>query len=300
VFSKNELVKVALQKSFGEVHIDNLESTLNQFVENGLLQAVNKQNFTTKEAIDFEEKILNTVKAGKNMLEPLLTSSEAEKKLAVSSLTQGEKEACQLIVSTRDRFVMIQGYAGTGKTTMTKTAIDTLNQVQQMTGNNLEIIAVAPTHQAVKEMKALGIKAQTLKSFLIENEQELRLTPQSLVLLDESSMVCNRESERLFSQIHTAGARGVLLGDIAQHQSIESGKPSALLLKEGSIEAAWMSDIVRQQVIAYREAVETLVKGNTDLSLTQLSRLPLPPIERKGGHIYQQLKSSKEHWLKDI
>jgi ATP-dependent exoDNAse (exonuclease V) alpha subunit len=108
----------------------------------------------------------------------------------------------EAITTTSDQFIMIQGYAGTGKTTMTRSAIDTIKHAQSMTHEEVELIAVAPTHQAVKEMRALGIEAQTLKSFLIEQEQEPTLSKKTLVLLDESSMVSNRDCANLMQKIH--------------------------------------------------------------------------------------------------
>lgn len=292
VFSKTQVLEVAIQKALGVVGIDNLASTLNQYMDDGLLQASNNHWLTTNEAIACEKNIISTVIAGQKMVNPLITPMEAEEKLKHTNLTQGQKEACELIATTNDRFVMIQGYAGTGKTTMTRTVINAIKQVKDMANGDIDIIAVAPTHQAVKEMKDLGVKAQTLKSFLIENQQHPMLSQNCLILLDESSMVSNRDSERLIKLIHEMGARGVLLGDIAQHQSIESGKPSALLMKTGSIQVAWMSDIVRQQVVPYRQAIETLVKGDTNSALNQLSILPLPDIGRQGRDIFNQIKSS--------
>ncbi|HAU0358767.1 TPA: AAA family ATPase, partial [Legionella pneumophila] len=208
-------------------------------------------------------------------------------------LTKGQKEACELITTTTDQFIMIQGYAGTGKTTMTRSAIDTIRHVQSMTHEEVKLIAVAPTHQAVKEMRALGIEAQTLKSFLIEQEQEATLSKETLVLLDESSMVSNRDCASLIQKIHDSGARCAMLGDISQHQSIESGKPSKILIQEGSIKVACMDDLVRQQVIEYKKAIETLITGDIDKALAQLANQPLDSITRtKADSPYYNMTSS--------
>ncbi|MDP3267676.1 MAG: AAA family ATPase, partial [Legionella sp.] len=248
---------------------------------------------TTKEAVVFEESIVNTVKAGRDTLKPLISSNEAFQKLEDASLTKGQKEACKLITTTTDQFIMIQGYAGTGKTTMTRSAIDTILFAKSMVSESIDIIAVAPTHQAVKEMRALGLQAQTLKSFLIGQEQESTLTRDSLVLLDESSMVSNRDCANLVQKIQASGARCALLGDISQHQSIESGKPSKILMQEGSIRVACMDDLVRQQVVGYKKAIETLIRGDTDNALVQLAHLPLVAIERnKADSPYHKINSS--------
>ncbi|MFT4058948.1 MAG: conjugative transfer relaxase/helicase TraI [Legionella sp.] len=292
-FKRSELLKVAIQKAIGRTDYDALTHQLDYLIERGELIAGGNEFLTTKEAVFFEESILSTVKSGINTLKPLMKEEEARNQLASARLTKGQKEACGLITTTSDQFIMIQGYAGTGKTTMNKTTIDTVHHVRSMTQEELRIIAVAPTHQAVKEMRALGIEAQTLKSFLIAQDQELTLSPNSLVLLDESSMVSNRDCARLVQQISDSGARCVLLGDVSQHQSIESGKPSQILMQKGSIRVACMDDIVRQQVLEYKNAIETLIQGNPSKALSQLGALPLNLIDRKDSNSpYHALSSS--------
>ena len=292
-FSSTELLGVAIQRAIGHVSIDSLYSTLNTLTNKGDLIAANQGLMTTKEALDFETSILATVSAGLNTVKPFLNEADANAKLEQARLTTGQKAACQLIITTSDQFIVIQGFAGTGKTTMTRTAIDAIEYAQSMTDGKIDLIAVAPTHQAVKEMKALGISAQTLKSFLIEQTQEGTLTSQSLVLLDESSMVSNRDCSKLVQLVHEAGARCAFLGDISQHQSIESGKPSKLMMQDGQVRIALMDDIVRQQVAGYKKAVETLVQGDTGRALAQFAALPLVSIERGSDHAhFNALKTS--------
>ena len=292
-FTREEVMKIAIHKAIGKSDIYELDDLLINAVDKGDLILGTQSFLTTKEAVAFEELILNTVKEGINTLKPLMSTNEARQQLSHANLTKGQKEACELITTTSDKFIMIQGYAGTGKTTMTRTAIDTIKFAQSMVTDTIDIIAVAPTHQAVKEMRALGIQAQTLKSFLIAQDEEPTLSKNSLVLLDESSMVSNRDCARLIQQIQDSGARCALLGDISQHQSIESGKPTKILMQEGHISVACMDDLVRQQVIGYKKAIETLISGDTDKALDQLADLPLAPIERtRTDSLYHTIKSS--------
>lgn len=168
-----------------------------------------------------------------------------------------------------------------------------VKQAQALVAEGFDIIAVAPTHQAVKEMKALGMSAQTLKSFLIDQNQELTLTKSSLVLLDESSMVSNKDCAQLIHHIHRSGARCAVLGDISQHQSIEAGKPSKILMQEGSIRVVCMDNLVRQQIEGYKTAIETLISGDTDKALAQLAQAPLDLIKRNhADNPYSKLNSS--------
>ncbi|HAU1484343.1 TPA: conjugative transfer relaxase/helicase TraI [Legionella pneumophila] len=292
-FTRSDLLKVAVHQAIGKAGLNEIDNVLGNAINSGDLISGGNEFLTTKEAVAFEESIIKNVKAGINILKPLMSSDEARKQLELTELTKGQKEACELITTTSDQFIMIQGYAGTGKTTMTRSAIDTIKHAQSITHEEVELIAVAPTHQAVKEMRALGIEAQTLKSFLIEQEQESTLSKKTLVLLDESSMVSNRDCANLMQKIHHSGARCAMLGDISQHQSIESGKPSKILIQEGSIRVACMDDLVRQQVIEYKKAIETLIAGDIDKALAQLANQPLDSITRtKADSPYHGITSS--------
>jgi conjugative transfer relaxase protein TraI len=292
-FERMDLLKVALKQAIGKFSMDDLEDALHNALEQGDLISGTHELFTTKEAVAFEQNIINTVKAGINTVQPLMSKEELQKQLSNFKLTQGQKQACELLATTSDKFIMIQGYAGTGKTTMLQSGQECLNYATSLVPGGVDIVAVAPTHQAVKEMKALNIEAQTLKSFLIAQEQKPTLTQKSLVLLDESSMVSNRDCANLVQQIHDSGARCVLLGDIAQHQSIESGKPSKILMQDGSIAVACMDNLVRQRLVNYKKAIEILISGDTDLALKKLAAQPLDLIKRNTeDSIYHKLKNS--------
>lgn len=279
-FSQFDLYALALKQSMGKVAFSSLETTLVSLIDKGHLIQARSGILTTPQAIALETQLLENVRTGKGAVMPLLTSDEAIWHFNAANLTAGQRDACHLITTTRDRFVMIQGYAGTGKTTMTKTAIDAIGSVKNTLQQDINIVAVAPTHQAVNEIRALGIDAQTLKRFLIDQGQTPTLQANTLVLLDESSMVGNQDYAALTQLIHQQGARCVMLGDIAQHQAIDSGKPSALLLKEGSLAVAYMDEIVRQKSSAYKSVVETLMAGKTDKALAMLADLPLTPVTR--------------------
>jgi len=74
-----------------------------------------------------------------------------------------------------------------------KAAIDTLPESERPL-----VIGLAPTHRAVKEMRDVGIEAQTLKSFVVDWQQrtaageDVRYA-RTLFLIDESSMLGNQD-----------------------------------------------------------------------------------------------------------
>lgn len=106
-----------------------------------------------------------------------------------------DRKATTLVLGTTDQFIGIQGYAGVGKTTQLKAVISALETLPAdvrpvMTG-------LAPTHQAVKEMSDVGVRAQTIKSFVVEHDQATAGGGKpdykgQVFLIDESSMAGNQ------------------------------------------------------------------------------------------------------------
>jgi len=289
-FNVTDVLSMALKESVGATNMEEITTALDASIKKGDLISGSNQMLSTKEAVQFEENILADVRSGKDQVTPLLSKEEAEEQFQNSNLTQGQRAACELITTTQDRFVMVQGYAGTGKTTMTTSMFDAIKPKDD---TGIQVISVAPTHQAVKELQAIGIKAQTLKSFLIEQEQTPSVDANTMVLLDEFSMVGNRDFDQLSSLIHKNKSRCVLLGDISQHQAIEAGKPSPLVMFEGGISVAYMDELVRQKSEGYKNAVQLIISGNTDEALSALGVLPRNTIERQEpGGFFEQLNTS--------
>jgi len=289
-FKTTDVLALALQESVGKSNMEDVTTALETLIEKGELVCGSNHMLSTNEALQCEEQILSHVREGKGQVTPLLTEEGSQAKFKSLGLTEGQADACHLITTTKDRFVMVQGYAGTGKTTMTTSVFDAIKPDKD---KGMKIIAVAPTHQAVKELREIGIKAQTLKSFLIEQAQTPSIDANTLVLLDESSMVSNRDFSQLSTLVHKQDARCVFLGDVAQHQAIEGGKPSALLMREGSIAVAYMHEIVRQKNQGYKDAIQHLISGDTTNALHALSALPRHMIERPESDVFfNQMKSS--------
>ena len=231
--------------------------------------------WTTPEILALEQTIVQNIKQGQCDLLPLFTKQQAAEILKATTLTPDQQQACHLITTTSDKFTIIQGYAGTGKTTM-------LAQVQKMLSQtpnqSLEILALAPTHRAVAELKKVTPQAQTLKSFLtlgdtkstaqqtsaasiINHDPSNQITSldNKLIVLDEASMVSNQDFAQFLTMVNASNSRVVLSGDIAQHLAIEAGKPFEMLQQAGIIKTAYLREIVRQTNPVLKDAVKLTI-----------------------------------------
>lgn len=231
--------------------------------------------YIRRESWEQEKTVLRHIAEGKNSLPPLTTNSEVTMRnedtpsqkseggeVPSLRLTQGQRQAAEMILTSRDRFVTIQGYAGVGKTTQFRVVAAALASLD----NPPQVVGLAPTHRAVSELTAAGIQAQTLASFLSEQSraQEGGEKPdfsRTVFVIDESSMVGNRDMATAVSLIAQGGGRAVMSGDEAQLKPLESGVPFSLTLHRSAADIAIMQDIVRQTP-ALRPAIEAMIAGN--------------------------------------
>ena len=73
---------------------------------------------TTDRAVADEKETIALMEAGRERTKAPMRARAVDKALRNGPLTDGQKAAVKLILSDRDRVVGVQGYAGSGKTTM--------------------------------------------------------------------------------------------------------------------------------------------------------------------------------------
>ncbi|MCX7121715.1 MAG: AAA family ATPase, partial [Gammaproteobacteria bacterium] len=272
-FRQEDLIKKGMSYKIASVSLADVHSEVRNILSEGILHMredkFGEVIFATSEAIKLEKEIIVQIKNGKNQVPELISSLSAKSFLKNTNLSQGQKEACELISTTKDRFVMIQGYAGTGKSTMLQTLIGdrTLDTLQTMLPKEVSVLALAPTHQAVIELQKKHIEAKTLKSFLIDTKSDqsnINLDLKNkLIIVDESSMISNSDFHQLQAVIEKNNARCAYLGDIAQLSAVEAGKPSELayISKEADIATAVMLENKRQIDPELKKIANLLMAG---------------------------------------
>lgn len=241
-----------------------------------------QQHYVAASTWEMEKQILTTILAGKGSLTPLMASvPEAQ----LNGLTLGQKAATELILGSRDQFVGIQGYAGVGKTTQFTAVLKALETLPA--AERPQVIGLAPTHRAVGEMTAVGVKAQTLHAFLMDANQrqqqgETLDFKNTLFLVDESSMVGNRNLSEVLHIIACGGGRGVLSGDTAQLLSVDSGTPFALAQDRSALDTAIMKEIVRQRP-ELRPAIEAIIAGHVQTAMDTMNSVTPDVVPRRAG-----------------
>lgn len=280
VFSELKLVEAAQGFHPDMVAVGREVSAM---VKNGDLITVPNRGeplLVSRATWEMEKAILRTIEAGKDTQEPLM--EQVDPKL-LNGLTSGQKQSAMLVLGSRDQFTGIQGYAGVGKTTQVgavKAAIETLPADVRP-----ELRGLAPTHQAVKELKDVGMVAQTAKSFIVEHDQLVAAGQKpdyrnQVFLIDESSMLGNQDTAAAYQAIQAGGGRAVSMGDIDQFESVDAGAPFKLMQERSPMDVAIMKQIVRQKDSNLKDAVHDIIDNRIDAALRRIESQPTDKVDR--------------------
>lgn len=287
VFSRPDVLANALPLH-ASLRKDDVDRELARQVQTGELipvpgpKGIAQQLYVTAASYEAEKRIIRLVVEGLDTQSSLLSHADPA---LFAGLTAGQQQASSLILESTDRFIGIQGYAGVGKTTQLKTvlaALETLPADQRP-----DVVGLAPTHRAVGEMADVGVKAQTLASFLMDVERRIQGggTPdfsKTLFLVDESSMVGNRDMADAMGYIAAGGGRAVLSGDRDQLLPVDNGAPFTLLQERSPLDTAIMQDIVRQSP-ALKPAIESVIARQVPAALDTIRSVTPDTVPRTPG-----------------
>lgn len=128
VFTVDELKREALSYGLGDLSPDKIDKAIQNATHTGFLIQNKHENkiqsrvesnaplVTTKEMLLKEINIKQLMQQGKDAQQPFLELRTATDDLKAFGLNRGQLSAAKLILTSRDRVVGVQGYAGTGKT----------------------------------------------------------------------------------------------------------------------------------------------------------------------------------------
>ncbi len=274
----------------------------------GIFSNREKIIFTTKTQIELEDKILSFIESGKNKFKSVIeinnlvknnnlkntakinsinnllfsdnikTNDKINSK-TYSTLNSNQRMTVDFILNNKDQFLAIQGYAGVGKTY----TIKALNEI--LKENNIELIGLTPTHSASNTLKnEANIKTETLQNFLAKyngyaNDRELnknslkdfkKIFSNKIILVDESSLISNKQMKELTTIANKFNVRVILQGDQKQLDSVESGTPFHRLIDGKYIQYSELNNILRQRDETIKQAVYDIIGKNIKNSFQKL------------------------------
>ncbi|HBU2793585.1 TPA: AAA family ATPase, partial [Klebsiella pneumoniae] len=148
-FSRPQLLATALETGGGKVPMADIDTTIQTQIRSGqLLNAPVAHGYgndllISRQTWDAEKSILTHVLEGKDAVAPLMDRVPAS---LMTDLTAGQRAATRMILESTDRFTVVQGYAGVGKTTQFRAVMSAISLLPEET--RPRVIGLAPTHRA--------------------------------------------------------------------------------------------------------------------------------------------------------
>jgi ATP-dependent exoDNAse (exonuclease V) alpha subunit len=209
--------------------------------------------YSTPEMIAIEKNLLKTASSLAQRDWTAVDPKQVEAEFRRRGLSDEQLQAALAATDGR-ALAIVEGAAGSGKTTMLKVVVGL--------SENKKIIGGAIAHRTAAMLRAeLGIEATAIDRLLaqIKSGQHI-LDRNTVVLIDECGQVGTRTMNELISAVAKARAKLVLIGDREQLQPISAGH--ALKILSSVVQPARVDKIVRQREKWAQDAARAFGKGN--------------------------------------
>lgn len=286
VFSAADLEKEAGRYGMGKVTAAQIGQAIARASNDGVLEprtyldkfGAEFAGFTTATNIENERRLLRAEVEGRDAVRPIHSLRQAASAVAKAELrsdhrwNSGQRDATRALLTSTNRVIAVQGFAGTAKTT---TVLATFAAEAKARG--LSVTPLAPTASAARTLSdALGMRGATVAKHVLGNPDKTR---GGIWIVDEASMLSARDMASLLALGEKANARIVLVGDVKQLGSVDAGA-AFKQLQDAGMQTAKLDEIVRQTNVATKDAVQASIEGD--------ARKALSALDRGGGTIIEQ------------
>jgi conjugative relaxase-like TrwC/TraI family protein len=201
---------------------------------------------------------------------------------AGKTLSPDQTAAVRNVLSATSGVVILQGDAGTGKTSCLKTIVAGIEQAGG------RVFGCAPSAGAADVLRReLTAEADTLQQ-LLANETMQQAIKGRVLIVDEAGLVSVRQMRDLCRLAARHDHRLLLVGDSKQHASVEAGDALRCLQEFARVPVCHLTEIRRQVDPAYRQAVARLARGDAFGAFNQFSRLGAVREIPEGAGLWQE------------
>jgi conjugative relaxase-like TrwC/TraI family protein len=270
VVDERTIVRDALRRGMGEITYGQVRGNLNTRLASGEFQTVERahapgRQFTTARTLEAEKEIIRRVREGYNQVQPVMTRAQAIQTADQHpQFNRAQKGVVEDVLSSPDRIEGIQGWAGSGKTSVLSCVRSAVE------AHGYEVQGLAPTSRAARQLRDAGIEAGTLQGFLARAQSNAAPERKHFYFVDESSLASTNQMREFLARLGP-NDRVLLIGDTRQHQGVEAGRPFEQLQQAG-MHTAKLDEIVRQKDPALKSAVELLATGPSAAALDLLQQ----------------------------
>ena len=237
---KQKDAEIILERLFGAIQTENRISI-------SQITAVRKsliQSMGSKGALKNEQE---THKWVSEIMKPIAKEFMAP--------TQGQIEAIEKTLVSKDKYVVWQGVPGGGKTH----AVRQIVEAALLEGFNVQ--GFAPSATAATELaKEIGIKTETLQSHILKRDKNS--AEKSIWIVDEAGMISAKDFHSLQLKANLQNARVLLIGDYRQLPPVDAGNPFLDIQRKTQTTVIHLTESLRQKDQLLQESVALMNRGN--------------------------------------
>lgn len=218
------------------------------------LVALGDGRYTTAEYLVLEDRFLLTTEKLKTHKETIRVPGLGLEAALEShpELSADQRSVLEGLQKSPSDLFAVQGISGSGKTHV----LGVVREMYEASGH--KVVGLGPTHRSRSAMVSVDIEATTVASFVAKGEASLGRD--TLVILDEASMVGLVDFDRLLREVERSGAQLLAIGDRGQIQPVSAGAPFRNYL-EPDVE---LTEVRRQSVDWMRDATTAFYRGDIE------------------------------------
>jgi len=227
---------------------------------------------TLRDVLLREWEIVQTAKDGVAACHPLVANPRPVK----ATLDDEQRKALDALLASTNAVSVFRGGAGTGKSYVLR------ELVEQLQESGRRAVVLAPQRQQVMDMEKAGLPSpSTVANFLLKGE----LATGAVVVVDEAGQIGGRQMLEMLRLARDRGARVILSGDTRQHGAVEASDALLAIERHSGVKPVELHRIRRQdpalgrdyeernQIRAYRKAVESAAAGKVSESFGRLDKM---------------------------
>jgi conjugative relaxase-like TrwC/TraI family protein len=321
VFSEFDLHEAVAFAGAGILSVDEIEAKYQELMSSDAIQrvaktVVNKNTgkksvffaYTTQEMICIDREMIaiakelrssNTHRIDFEIVARLQAEFESTKGFRLSD----DQVMALYAATTGGDLVIIEGYAGSGKTAGMVIAKDALESA------GFNVLGCAPSGKAAKGLETAGIESVTIARLLMNSKDwfddegkwhaaRRPLTNKDVIVVDECGMVGSRDWHALERTVKDAGAKLIFMGDRKQLQSVSAGgSMEAVVRAIGGVDATLETVHRQKQGSKIAEVVAASRDGDIHKSLDILDELGnLVLVDDKKAGFSAAIEAWKKHY----
>ena len=302
--SEQRLIGEVLKNGIGQTNLELVTKEIEQYKKekvlvtevrldpnsNNTIERIQARNnlspsITTQVALKEEQSIVRSINSQINIFNPI-NSQYAKTIQNDTFLNTNQKQVVAKVMLSLDGVSLLEGKAGTGKTT-------TLKSIEQgLTEQGYAITTLASTSKAVEVLQAEGFEnSMTVSKYLSNatsqgnsnsldshsshnhNQNIQSKDKRNYLIVDEASLVSVRQMDKLLKLAIQNDQRVLLVGDTKQHKSVERGNTLKTIQSHSEIETYSLNQIQRQRQTEAKLAVEDLSKGKVLEAIQKFQKL---------------------------